>query len=376
MGAGPVAGRVRGCILSPQGWLVGSLRHEGGRIVAVEGQPVVGPVPGDELPIVLPGFLDLHVHGGGGVDVMDGGDAVAVVARTHARHGTTALLATTLTAPSQALDAALDAVAPHCAEREGGGARVLGVHLEGPFINSARLGAQPPHARAASREDILRWHRKAPLKVITLAPEVEGHLALIPWLCGLGARVQLGHSDARYEDAEQAFRAGASGCTHLFNAMSPLHHRAPGLVGAALALAEYSELIPDLLHVHPGALRAALRAIPGAFVVTDATAAAGMPDGPYQLGGQAVERCMGAVRLPDGTLAGSVLTMDQALRNLVSLGLPLAEASARVSSVPARYLGLQDRGVLAVGARADVVELDTRLQVQRVHVEGEVTHAV
>lgn len=369
------AARVNGCVLTPAGWLRGGLWHQGGRIVEVEGDPVDGPAFARGLPIVLPGFVDLHVHGGGGADVMDGGAAMAVVARTHAQHGTTAMLATTLTSPTKELDAALEAIAPHCAKRAPGGARVLGLHLEGPFINAARLGAQPPYARPASREDILRWHRQVPIKVITLAPEVEGHLELIPWLCGLGARVQLGHSNATYEDAERAFGAGATGCTHLYNAMSALHHRAPGLVGAALALAEHSELIPDLMHVHPGALRAAFRTIPGAYAVTDATAAAGMPDGRYRLGPQAVVRCMGAVRLPDGTLAGSVLTMDQALRNLVGLGMPLAQASERVASVPASYLRLQDRGRLVGGSWADLVELDDELRVRRVHVEGEVIRA-
>jgi N-acetylglucosamine-6-phosphate deacetylase len=158
--------------------------------------------------------------------------------------------------------------------------------------------------------------------------------------------------------------------------MSPLHQRAPGAVGAALAHAQHAELIPDLLHVHPGAIRAALRAIPGLFCVTDATAATGMPDGPYQLGRHTVfkttHQCMSGVRLADGTLAGSTLTMDQALRNLVSLGLSLAEASARCSLHAAHYLGLADRGQLRVGAMADLVALHPHtLALQQVWVEGE-----
>jgi N-acetylglucosamine-6-phosphate deacetylase len=154
--------------------------------------------------------------------------------------------------------------------------------------------------------------------------------------------------------------------------MSGLHHREPGMVGAALAHAQYAELIPDLLHVHPGAIRVALRAIPCLFCVTDSTAAAGMPDGAYRLGSQMVHKCLGGVRLADGTLAGSTLTMDQALRNLVGLGLSLADASRRTSSHAAAYLGLQDRGCLAVGAMADVVVVDPQsLQLQQVFVEGE-----
>jgi N-acetylglucosamine-6-phosphate deacetylase len=154
--------------------------------------------------------------------------------------------------------------------------------------------------------------------------------------------------------------------------MTGLHHREPGMVGAALAHARYSELIPDLLHVHPGAIRAALRAIPRLYCVTDSTAAAGMPDGEYQLGRHTVTKCLGGVRLADGTLAGSTLTMDQALRNLVSIGLDLADAALRVSTYPADYLGLADRGRLAPAAWADMVVLDRRLELKSVIVEGEV----
>ncbi len=147
-------------------------------------------------------------------------------------------------------------------------------------------------------------------------------------------RLQIGHTLGSYEDGVAALEAGASSFTHLYNAMTGLHHREPGIVGAALAHARYAELIPDLLHVHPGAIRVALRSIPCLYCVTDSTAAAGMPDGQYKLGSHTVTKCLGGVRLPDGTLAGSTLTMDQALRNLVKIGLPLAEASQRLSQFP------------------------------------------
>jgi N-acetylglucosamine-6-phosphate deacetylase len=204
-----------------------------------------------------------------------------------------------------------------------------------------------------------------------MAPEVPGHLELIVALRARGFVVQIGHSAGSYEDALAALRAGASGFTHLFNAMTGLHHRAPGLVGAALAHAERAELIADLLHVHPGAIRAALRAIPGLYCVTDSTSAAGMPDGQYRLGRQTVTKCLGGVRLADGTLAGSTLTMDQALRNLVGLGLGLAEASRRTATIAAEHLGLADRGRLVPGAWADAVVLDEQLVLQEVRVEGE-----
>jgi N-acetylglucosamine-6-phosphate deacetylase len=323
-------------------------------------------------PLLLPGFVDLHVHGGGGADTMDGGDAVATLARRHARHGTTSLLATTMTAPLAEVEAALRAAAPACAARPRGAAQVLGVHLEGPYISPDKLGAQPAFARAGVLEEILALAALAPIRLLTLAPDVPGHLALIPRLVAHGMRVQIGHTNAAYEGAVQALRSGASSFTHLFNAMSPFHHRAPGAAGAALAHAERAELIADLLHVHPGAIRAALRAIPGLYCVTDATAAAGMPDGQYRLGRQTVDKCLGGVRMADGTLAGSTLTMDQAFRNLVSLGLGLAEASARTSTLAARYLGETDRARLAPGAFADVVVLDAAtLQLHGVFVEGE-----
>lgn len=365
---------LEGCILTPAGFVHGRLHH-GSRIESVDGEPVDEPaaraLAASGVPLVLPGFVDLHVHGGAGRDTMEGGDAAATIARLHARHGTTALAATTMTAPRAEIESALAALAPHVAARPAGGARVLGVHLEGPLLNRARLGAQPDFTATATVEDVLALHAITPLVLVTIAPELPGHLELIVALRARGFVVQVGHTDATYEQAHAAFAAGATGVTHLFNAMSPLHQRAPGVVGAALAHAERAEIIPDLLHVHPGAIRAALRAIPGLYCVTDSTAAAGMPDGSYRLGRHRVTKCLGGVRLPDGTLAGSTLTMDQALRNLVQLGLPLAEASRRTSALAAEHLGLPDRGRLAPGAWADCVLLDGALAVRGVRVEGE-----
>jgi N-acetylglucosamine-6-phosphate deacetylase len=200
---------------------------------------------------------------------------------------------------------------------------------------------------------------------------MPGHLALIVALRQHGFVVQIGHSAGTYEDGVAALEAGASGFTHLFNAMTGLHQRAPGMAGAALAHAARAEIIPDLLHLHPGAIRAALRCIPGLYCVTDATAATGMPDGDYRLGRHNVTKCLGGVRLADGTLAGSTLTMDQALRNLVGLGLTLAEASRRTATLAAEHLGLADRGRLVPGAWADIVRLDRELQLTGVVVEGE-----
>ncbi len=360
---------MKGNILTPDGWVHGELRH-GERVEAVLGQAVDPDANGDDY--ILPGFVDVHVHGGGGRDMMEGGDAPRVVAALHARHGTTSLLATTMTAPVEDITRALTAIGEACKQRGKGEARILGVHLEGPYINAGKLGAQPPYAREASLAEVQRFGQQAPMRLITMAPEIDGHMELVRALADAGIRVQIGHTTGSYEVGVAALEHGAAGFTHLFNAMPGLHHRDPGMVGAALAHAEYAEIIPDLLHVHPGAIKVALRSIPKLFCVTDSTAASGMPDGEYMLGRQVVHKCMGGVRLADGTLAGSTLTMDQALRNLVKIGLPLAEASRRVSTNAADYLGETLRGRLATGCFADIVVLDRDLNIKAVYIEGEV----
>jgi N-acetylglucosamine-6-phosphate deacetylase len=368
---------LEGHILTPKGFVEGAITFDRGRVNDVVGAPTEeARVRESTLPIILPGFIDVHVHGGGGHDVMDGADSATRIAELHARHGTTSLLATTMTAPPSDLDAAFAALRPSFTKGPEGtrraAARVLGVHLEGPYINPGQLGAQPDFVRPLSLDELSRLNAVAPVRLITLAPEMPGHLDAIESLCAAGYKVQIGHSLASYEDGVDALSRGASGFTHLFNAMSGMHHRRPGLAGAALAHAEYAELIPDMLHVHPGAIRAALRAIPRLFCVTDSTAAAGMPDGDYRLGRQTVTKCLGGVRLADGTLAGSTLTMDQAFRNLVTqLGLSLEDAARRVSTFAADYLGLADRGRLEPGAWADAVVLDRDLEVMAVYTEGE-----
>ncbi len=359
---------IAGCVLTPQGWVRGKLGF-GERILAIEGVPA--HAPGDSENLILPGFIDVHVHGGGGVDIMAGAGAIDIVARMHAHHGTTCLLATTITAPRSDIEHALVDVGRAIRERPAGAARVLGVHLEGPFINPDKLGAQPNFARAGTLDELSALHALAQIRVLTLAPEISGHLDFIRHLKIAGILPQIGHSSGSYEHGVAALEAGAAGFTHLFNAMSELHHRKPGMVGAALAHAVYSELIPDLLHVHPGAIRVARRAIPKLFCVTDSTAGAGMPDGNYRLGSHTVTKCLGGVRLADGTLAGSVLTMDQAFRNLVSIGIPVHEAALHVSTNPADYLGERERGRLQPGAYADVVVMSPDLQIKAVFVEGE-----
>lgn len=361
---------LSGRILTPEGWISGSVEF-GEKITAV-----VSNHADDRSITVLPGFVDLHVPGGGGGDVMQGEAAIRRCAALHAQHGTTAFLATTVTAPADDIATAVTAIAATATDRHPGEARILGAHLEGPYLNPERLGAQPPFAQPPDLAFIGELCARAPIRLVTLAPECDPGHALIKDLAARDIAVQIGHSAASYDETIQALADGVRGFTHLYNAMSPLHHRAPGVVGAALAQGEYAALIPDLVHVAPGAILAALRAVPRLYFVTDATAAAGMPDGEYPLGRQTVIKRGGSVFLADDTLAGSALTMDQALRNLVTIGLDLADAARRLSTIPAEFIGASDRGRIAQGAFADLVALDGDLQVVQVVVEGETVFTV
>ena len=342
---------IAGQVLTPAGFVAGELSF-----TDTIGTVMPGPAPADTF--ILPGFVDLHVHGGAGADVMQGEAAIHTMAGFHARHGTTSLLATTVTAPAADLIAAAHAIAAAMRSPRPGAARIIGMHLEGPFISPDALGAQPPHAIPPDLALLETLCAIVPIRVATYAPEIDPDGTLLAAFLRHGIRAQIGHTTCTYEQARDALAGGAAGFTHLFNAMSGLHHRAPGAVGAAFAHASHAELIADLIHVTPGAALAALHAIPGLYAVTDAVAATGMPDGPYRLGRHDIHKSGDTVRLASGGLAGSVLTMAGALRNLLALGLPMDEAARRCSTLAAAYVGRGDAGELAPGCRADIVCVD------------------
>ena len=349
---------------------------------------------------IVPGFIDVHVHGVDGVDTLDSPSAIGTIASALPRYGVTAFCPTTVACGPAALRAVLDQVRHARETRVPRAARVLPAHLESNFINPAYRGAQPlrclrsaPLASAGSRglcpsadseaseftaDDILREiERAAPdVGIVTLAPEIAGGLDLLRWLTARGHRVSLGHSGATYDEALEAIAAGAKQGTHLFNRMPPLDHRAPGLVGAVLQAEEVAaEIICDGVHVHPAVVRATIAAKRPSRVlaITDGTAASGLPPGSRaMLGGQPIVASSSTAVLEDGTMAGSVLTMDRAFHVLVGrVGLSLVEAVTVSSTTPARELGLIGHGVLASDAVADLVVLDANFAVVQTYVAGQ-----
>lgn len=343
------------------------------------------PLPGAESVdgVILPGFIDTHVHGAAGADFMDADrGGTDLILDHHARNGTTALAATTLSASPSDLSSAVDTIASAAGKSRKGTAEIVAIHLEGPFINPSRAGAQvPSFIRPPDIPEVEALVRKAPhLRwVLTMAPEIEGSTALIERFRDEMV-LSLGHTEATFGQALEAFEHGASHVTHLFNAMRPLHHREPGVVGAVLTADDVTaELIADGVHVHPAMLSYFARALPHRIVlVTDAMRACGMPEGTYRLHEHEVTVDETGARLADGTLAGSTLTMARAVCNMVELaGLPLELIVPLATETPARLLGVADRkGRIDVGFDADLVVISPQLSIQRVFARGvEVTAA-
>ncbi|HKP18895.1 MAG TPA: N-acetylglucosamine-6-phosphate deacetylase [Gaiellaceae bacterium] len=347
-----------------------------GTVVPGDVEVVDGRVTAYGLPsanghgIASPGFVDLQVNGFGGVDFLDtDADGYARAGAALLATGVTAYLPTLITAPEDRLLGALDEIVEN-----GAGPRILGAHLEGPFLSPRRLGTHPPSARRDPDVDLLeRLLAAGPVRLVTLAPELPGALELVDLLVARGIAVSAGHTDASAEEATAAFDRGVRTVTHLFNAMRPFTHRDPGVAGAALARpAVVVQIIADGAHLAADTVRLVWQAAAGRLaLVTDAVAGAGIDgDGSYRLGDVSVEVRDGVVRRRDGVLAGSVGTMIDAVRNLHALGVPLEAALDAATSLPARVIGA-DAGRIEPGARADLIVLSEELEIQRVLIAGE-----
>ncbi len=331
--------------------------------------------------LVVPGFIDTHIHGAGGADTMDATtDALAAMADTLVREGTTSFLATTMTASREETRAALSAVGAYRAMERTAGARCLGVHMEGPCLAHKYAGAQPREYMETPTTEYFDEMNEASgdcVRLVTLAPELDGAEPVIAHLAAQNIRVNAGHSDAGYDTLCRAVQAGLTGVTHTYNAQRPLHHRDLGVVGTALLLESLRcELIADTIHVSPPAMSLLFRSkgIHGVTLITDAMREKGLGDGVSELGGQTVYVKDGEARLADGTLAGSVATMNGCIRNLVEkLGICLTDAIDCATVNPARALGIEaDYGVIRVGAVADYAVLDEELNVVMTIRDGEV----
>ena len=330
--------------------------------------------------IVIPGILDTHIHGIKGFDVNSGrASDILGMSRSLVEHGVTGFVPSTVTAPHDELVKVCRAVSEAFKEWSTGapqGARVLGLHLEGPYINPEKKGAQNPEfTREASFREVLEYFKASNglLRMITLAPEVKGALEIVGRVSALGVVVSLGHSNADYETAVKAVRRGATRATHLFNAMRAVHHRDPGLVVALLEeQAVYIELIADFIHLHPAVVRFAIRhvGVDRVVLVSDSISATGLPDGTYSLGGLKVYVSSGVARLANGSLAGSTLTLDRALANVAKLGFNLNDVVKMLSLNPARSLGLAKLGDVRPGYYGDFTVLNDDLRVKAAIVGG------
>lgn len=355
-------------VLTPDGIVEGGVRISDGRVAAVGAELTTGESLSGAL--VVPGFVDIHVHGGGGHDMSASAADMASAVRFHRGRGTTTSLVSLVTAPVDALCEQLSWAADLAETGE-----IAGAHLEGPFLSHVRCGAQNPDhllepdlAAFTRMVEAARGH----LRVITIAPELPGALDLVDAAVAAGVVAAVGHTDASYEQAIAAFDHGATLATHLFNGMRPIHHREPGPVLASLDAGVPCETINDGIHLHPAVLREVLaRGTDRLVLITDAIDATGVGDGEYVLGGQNVWVRDGAARLENGSLAGSSLTMDSAFARAISNGVDVRQASAAASANPARVIGLEDRGQLVPGAQADLLVLGDDHAVQRVMRAGE-----
>lgn len=321
---------------------------------------------------VIPGLIDVHIHGYKGHDVMDGDEVgLKAIAKGIAENGVTSFLPTTMTMETKTIEKAIENVKKVMLQIHDG-AQILGIHMEGPYISKAYKGAQSEKAICLPNMDLVEKYKDI-IKVITMAPELEGSKAFIDAL-SLDINISLGHTGATYEQATEAIRSGARSVTHLFNAMTGLHHRLPGVVGAAFASDCYAELIADEIHVHPSLFQviAKIKGLEKLLLVTDCMCGGGLAEGNYELGGQQVSVKDGSCTLSDGTLAGSVLKLNEALRNFdANVTEELEKLLPLVTLNQATYLGMSDRkGSIDVGKDADLVIMDRDFAIQSTFVKG------
>ncbi|TME83110.1 MAG: N-acetylglucosamine-6-phosphate deacetylase [Chloroflexi bacterium] len=363
---------VRGHLVLDDAVAPGRLTIEDGRIAAVDIDDEAGK-GAEALPYVAPGFVDVHVHGWGGHDAMGSTDDLDGMARVLLQHGVTSFLPTGVTNPLPVIRAFADRVRAWIPCAPADGAEPLGFNIEGPFISPARRGAHNPAYLMTPAE--VRWAEIEPLveglRLTTIAPEIPGGLELITRMQALGVRVSIGHSAADLDTAIAGYDAGGTSTTHLFNAMTGIDHRAPGVAVAALTRDDaFVELIADEQHVHPALWPIIWRTKPAGrlLLVSDALSLAGAGDGRLSIGGLEVDVKGDRCTLADGsgTLAGSVIALDTAVRNMTHHGAALPVAVAAASRNPLALLGVTDRGRIAVGQRADLVELDDDVRVRRV----------
>jgi N-acetylglucosamine-6-phosphate deacetylase len=373
-----------GTIITPDQVLMNrSLIIEGEKIIAITSDPP-SDLPKNRIIdvkgfFVAPGFIDIHVHGAVGFDTMDAtGDAIFRMGDDFARHGVTTFLPTTVAASAEDIRAAINNVS--ATPRSSTGAQHLGIHLEGPYVNNEFRGAQPPqHIRSADTNEYNAWFESNQVRLITVAPEVDGVSDLIRAGKKAGVEFAVGHTSATYEQVMTAVELGLRQATHTFNGMPGLNHRSPGAVGAVLSDDRiWAQVIVDGVHVHPAVVKLLIKAkgIDRTIMITDAIRATGMPNGDYALGDQMVHVKDGVARTDAGGLAGSTLTMDQALRNVMDFAdLSLAEALPMLTRVPAASIGIDDhKGSIAPDFDADLVVLDSSYQVRMTMVSGKVVY--
>ena len=320
---------------------------------------------------ILPGFIDLHCHGGNGFDTMEGLESIVELSKYHLENGTTTFFPTTVTASYNDTFKALNGLNDYI-NRNKFQINIEGIHLEGPFINPKKLGAQPPFTQIPNLDFIKNLLKQAPIKIMTLAPEIDGGLDLIERLIELDIKPQIGHTLASTDICNLSINKGVESFTHLYNAMSGFDHREPGAVASAFANLNYSEIICDLIHVHPYMIKLAYKNIKDLYVITDCISASGMKDGEYNLGVNRVFKKGNIVKLNNNTLGGSVLTMQQAFKNLLKIGFSIIEAVQMTSTNAAKYLNRKDIGNLNVGSYANILVLDKNFNILKVFLNGKI----